>query len=95
MSATPYLDRLLEIADKTRQANNVVRFDDTAWISDHLFDLAREVAVLKNIELPIEHLERISVTLLTHMDVILEKCRAVAVMKSKITELENKLAGIA
>jgi hypothetical protein len=95
MSATPHLDRLVEIADKTRQANNVVRFDDAAWITGHLFDIAREIAVLKNLEMPIEHLERVSTTLLGQMDAILEKCRAVAAMKAKIAELENQLAGIA
>jgi hypothetical protein len=95
MTATPYLDRLCAIAEKTRQANNVTKFDHAAWLVEHLSDLAREVTALRNVELPIEHLERATATLVGQMDIILEKCRAVAAMKARIVELENQLAGVA
>jgi hypothetical protein len=95
MSATPHLDRLLDIAHKTRQANNIVRFDDAVWITGHLFDIEREVKALQMAEIPAENFAAIAGNLVTQMDVMLSKCRGVASMKTRITELENQLAGIA
>jgi hypothetical protein len=95
MSATPHLDRLCEMANKALQANGIVRFDDAAWLVEHLYDLSIETGTLKNMELPIEHLERVTAVLVGQMDVILEKCRAVAAMKARIIDLENQLAGVA
>jgi hypothetical protein len=96
MTATPHLTRLVEIAHKTRQANDIAKFDDAAWIMEHLFELANEVHALQQSELLLpDTFEKIATNLLTHMDVILEKCRGVTAKEARIKQLESQLAGIA
>jgi predicted transcriptional regulator len=86
---TPILDLLCEIARKSRNANDVVKFDDMVWVATRIYDIEREIDALRRVEHAgaIEEVERVAKMLTTHMDVILEKCRGVAAMKARIAEL--------
>jgi hypothetical protein len=89
LPATPVLDRFRDIVNKTRQANSVVRFDDAVWIVSHLYDIDREVQSLQMLTMPWEQAMEMSRTILSNMDVMLDKASNVAALRARIKELEQ------
>jgi hypothetical protein len=92
MTATPTIAKLREIATKTRQAHNVLRFDDVIWITSHLYDILTEIDAIELAALPIDRFEDTCAKILAHMDVILEKAAGVVALRGQIEELKRENA---
>jgi hypothetical protein len=90
MTATPIIAKLREIASKTRQANDVLRFDDVIWVSTHIHDLVAEIETIELASQPIDRFEEVCAKILAHMDTIIEKAAGVATLKGQIEALKRE-----